>query len=110
MHLYSTYNEEWKAVKYFRDKYFFGPNNIDDPYTWTFNHESHAHLVLYQGVDIIGYAHIQFWPDQRATIRIIAIDEDKRNQSTGSKFLALTERWLKVLGTKSIHAESRKEI
>lgn len=99
---------EWQAAKHFRDTYFFGPHGIDDPYTWTFNHEEHAHLVLYQGTEIVAYAHIQFWPDQRAAIRIIATDENKRNQSFGSRFLTLIEKWLKNLGVKSIHAESRQ--
>ena len=63
---------------------------------------------MYQGTEIVAYAHIQFWPDQRAAIRIIAVDEDKRNQNSGSQFLALIEKWLKSLGFKSIHAESRQ--
>lgn len=101
-------NTEWAAAKHFRDTYFFGPHGIDDPYTWTFNHEEHAHLVLYQGTEIVAYAHIQFWPDKRAAIRIIATDENKRNQSFGSRFLTLIAKWLKSLGIKSIHAESRQ--
>ena len=103
-----THTLEWAAAKYFRDTYFFGPHGIEDPYTWTFNHEEHAHLVLYQGTEIVAYAHIQFWPDQRAAIRIIAVDEYKRNQNSGSVFLALIEKWLKSFGVKSIHAESRQ--
>ena len=103
-----THALEWAAAKHFRDTYFFGPHGIDDPYTWTFNHSEHAHLVLYQGTEIVAYAHIQFWPDQRAAIRIIATDENKRNQSFGSRFLTLIEKWLKSLGVKSIHAESRQ--
>ena len=103
-----THTTEWNAARHFRDTYFFGPHGIDDPYTWTFNHSEHAHLVLYQGTEIVAYAHIQFWPDQRAAIRIIATDENKRNQSFGTKFLTLIEKWLKSLGVKSIHAESRQ--
>lgn len=103
-----THTAEWAAARHFRDTYFFGPQGIKDPYTWTFNHSEHAHLVLYQGTEIIGYAHIQFRPDQRAAIRIIAIDENKRNQNSGSLFLALIAKWLKSLGVKSIHAESRQ--
>jgi GrpB-like predicted nucleotidyltransferase (UPF0157 family) len=99
---------EWQAARHFRDTYFFRPHGINDPYTWTFNHEEHAHLVLYQGVDIVGYAHVQFWPDKRAAIRIIAAREDKRNQNKGSTFLALIEKWLSALRIKSIHAESRQ--
>jgi GrpB-like predicted nucleotidyltransferase (UPF0157 family) len=99
---------EWQAAKHFHDKYFFCPHGIEDPYTWTFNHAEHAHLILYHGTEIIGYAHVQFWPDKRVAIRIIAVDEDKRNRNSGSVFLALIEKWLKNLGVKSIHVESRQ--
>ncbi|HCJ1102230.1 TPA: GNAT family N-acetyltransferase [Legionella pneumophila] len=99
---------EWASAKHFRDTYFFGPHGIDDPYTWTFDHCEHTHLILYQGTEIIGYAHIQFWTDRRAAIRIIAIDEGTRRKNAGSTFLVLIEKWLKNLGVKSIHAESRQ--
>ena len=101
--------EEWQEVKHFRDSCFFGPCGIDDPYTWTFTQEEHTHLVLYQGADIIGYAHVQFWPNHRAALRIIVTGELKRNQGIGSQFLLLIEQWLKALGIKSIHAESRQD-
>lgn len=98
---------EWAAARNFRNQYFFKPNNVDDPYTWTFHHLEHEHLVLYQGVDIVGYAHIQFWSDSRAAIRIVVIDEKKQDQGYGSKFLLLIEQWLKNLEIKTIHIESR---
>lgn len=98
---------EWTAARNFRNQYFFDPYGIEDPYTWAFHHSEHAHLALYQGTEIIGYAHIQFWPEARTAIRIIAIDENKRNQNAGSQFLALIEEWLKSVDIKSIHAESR---
>ncbi|WP_341792919.1 GNAT family N-acetyltransferase [Rickettsia endosymbiont of Ceutorhynchus obstrictus] len=97
---------EWEAAKYFRQKYFFGLHNIEDPYTWTFNHTQHAHLVLYEGVEIIGYSHIQLWSDERAAMRIIVIDELKRNNNFGSKFLQVCEKWLKSKNYKTIHVES----
>ncbi len=103
-----THYSEWDAAKYFRNTYFFGPYGIKDPYTWTFDHEDHAHLLLYQGTEIISYSHIQFWQDQRAAIRIIAIDEKARGKNCGSLFLALIEKWLKMQDIKSIHAESRQ--
>ena len=31
-----THRAEWEAAKNFRNKYFFEPNKIDDPYSWTF--------------------------------------------------------------------------
>lgn len=104
-----SHHAEWSAAKALRNKYFFTPLSIQDPYTWTFNHNEHAHLVLYQGIDIAGYAHIQFWPDHRAALRIIVIDEEYRNKGFGSKFLALIEKWLRKLGIKSLHDEARPD-
>lgn len=101
--------KQWDFAKKYRQKYFFDNVPIDDPYTWTFNHKEHLHFILYQDQDMIGYAHIQLWADHRAAIRIIVIDETKRNNSCGSQFLALMEHQLKAKGYKSIHAESRKE-
>ena len=89
-------------------KYFFKSNT--DPYTWTFDHPEHAHLVLYQGVEIIGYAHIQFWPEQRTALRIIVIDENYRQHGLGSQFLQLCEQWLKSQGIKSLHDEARPNV
>lgn len=97
---------EWDAAKHFRQKYFFDKVPIADPYTWTFNHPDHVHFVLYLGADIIGYAHIQLWPENRAAIRIIVIDDTQRNHGFGGQFLNLIEKWLKSHDHKSIHTES----
>ena len=58
------------------------------------------HFVLYEGTNIIGYAHLQLWSQQRAAMRIIAIDEEKRNHQYGSQFLQLCEKWIKSQGYK----------
>lgn len=97
---------EWDAVKNLRLRYFFGSK---DPYTWTFDHSEHAHLILVRGMEIAGYAHIQFWPDHRAALRIIVIDENFRNHGFGSQFLGFIEKWLKKQGIKSLHDESRPD-
>ncbi|HAT4673263.1 TPA: GNAT family N-acetyltransferase [Legionella pneumophila subsp. pneumophila] len=97
---------EWDKVRHFRQFYFFDKAGFSDPYTWTFEHDAHVHFVLSQGSDIIGYAHLQLWPHQRAALRIIVIDEEKRNHQHGSQFLALCEKWLKNQGYQSLHVES----
>jgi ribosomal protein S18 acetylase RimI-like enzyme len=97
---------EWEAAKNLRQKYFFDKISIVDPYTWTFDHAEHIHFVLYQNINIIGYAHVQRWPQARAALRIIVIDESFRNQGFGGKFLTLCEKWLKKEGYKSLHTES----
>jgi len=104
--VFCTYDKEWEAARKFRNKYFFGPNHIEDPYTWTFNHKDHKHFLFYQGVDIIGYAHVQLWPEKRAAIRIIVIDEHRRDQGFGGQFLNRIEKWLNLEGYRSVHAES----
>jgi len=105
-----THHVEWESAKRLRNKYFFDPLSISDPYTWTFNNPEHVHLVLYQGVEIIGYAHIQFWPEQRAALRIIVIDENYRQHGMGSRFLQMCEQWLKSQGIKSLHDEARPNV
>jgi GrpB-like predicted nucleotidyltransferase (UPF0157 family)/N-acetylglutamate synthase-like GNAT family acetyltransferase len=98
-----THHDEWKAAKRLR-KYFFAERL--DPYEWTFDHKDHTHFVLYKGVEIVGYAHMQFWPQSRAAIRILVINENDRNQGFGRQFLAGIETWLKSKGFKSIHTEA----
>ncbi len=99
-------NTEWEIIKHFRQHYFFDQIESKDPYTWTFSHKDHKHFVLYQNGEIIGYTHIQLWSNNRAAIRIIVIDEPKRNRKYGSSFLFLCEKNLKKRGFKSIHAEA----
>lgn len=105
---YCADSEEWNIIKGFRNKYFFKPNNIEDPYSWTFDHPDHKHFAFYKGADIIGYAHIQLWSKNRAAMRIIVIDEKYRGKGYGTELMKLIERWLKSLSIQSIHAESRQ--
>lgn len=107
--MHCLHDYEWKMAKAFRQKYFFDNVSIEDPYTWTFNHASHVHFVFSRGVDIIGYAHMQKWPDARAALRIIVIDEPFRNCGFGGQFLNLCERWLYEQEFQTIHIESSPE-
>ena len=104
-----TYPEEWKVARTFRQKYFFDKVPVADPYTWTYDHKDHSHFVLYQEPQVVGYAHIQLWPDHRAALRIIVIDEPFRNQGFGAHFLRLCEGWLKQRGFNALHTQSSPE-
>ncbi len=97
---------EWEALKNFRNKYFFELNKINDPYTWTFDHKDHKHFILYKGVEIVGYAHVELWPDHRSSVRIIVIDTKHRGKDFGKELMSLIEKWLKLERYKSIHIES----
>ncbi len=104
--MHCTHYAEWETTKAYRQKYFFDKVPMDDSYTWTFNYAEHTHFVLYKGTQIIGYVHLQHWPNQRAVMRIIVIDEAFRNQKYGSYLLELCEKWLKLQGFKSLHVQS----
>lgn len=104
-----THLAEWEAAKAFRQTFFFTPAGIQDPYTWTFDHPEHLHLILYQGVEIAGYLHVQLWPEHRAALRILVVDPSYRGNGLGLQFLSLLESWLKTLGVRSIHDEARPD-
>jgi GrpB-like predicted nucleotidyltransferase (UPF0157 family)/ribosomal protein S18 acetylase RimI-like enzyme len=97
---------EWEFAKQVRQKYFFDKNESADLYTHTFDLPDHVHLVLYKGSRVVGYTHIQLWPDSRAAIRILVIENFVRNQSFGKSFLKSCERWLKSQGYDTLHVES----
>jgi GrpB-like predicted nucleotidyltransferase (UPF0157 family) len=107
--VFCMHYREWDTAKMFRQKYFFDQVPIADPFTWTFNHPEHAHLIFSQGTNIIGYAHLQFWAQNRAAMRIIVLDELSRNKGLGGQFLSLCERWLKTKDYRSLHVESSPE-
>jgi len=102
-------DREWEAVRHFCQKYFFDRVSLNDPYTWTFKHNQHVHFVLYKGTKIVGYTHIQLWPEQRAALRIIVIDVPYRNQDMGSELLKLCERWLLQQNIKKLLVQSSPE-
>jgi GrpB-like predicted nucleotidyltransferase (UPF0157 family) len=97
-------DREWATVRDLRQKNFF--KNNEDPYKWTFKHKDHIHFVFYKNSDIIGYTHLQLWPENRAALRIIVIDERFRNHGFGSQFLKLCERWLRHQGIKVLLIQS----
>lgn len=103
---FCTHHAEWEAAQGFRQQYFSGQDATQDPYPWPFDHKDHVHFVLYQGIKIVGYAHIQLWPEEaRAALRLMVIDENNRDQELGRHFLALCERWLSHQGICKLQTE-----
>jgi GrpB-like predicted nucleotidyltransferase (UPF0157 family)/GNAT superfamily N-acetyltransferase len=100
---------EWKKVRTFRQYYFFDKVPIEDPYTWTFEHQDHLHYLFYEGGDIVGYLHLQLWEKSRCALRIIVIDEEYQRRGLGKKFLADVERWLQEQGIRQLHVQSPPE-
>jgi glyoxylase-like metal-dependent hydrolase (beta-lactamase superfamily II) len=90
----------------FRQRSFFDVRGIKDPYVWTFDHKDHSHFVLYKEAQIIGYAHIQYWPNHRTALRIIVIDEKEQRKGYGSYLLKYCEQTLKEEGIQVLQTEA----
>jgi len=99
--MHCTHQEELKMANVFRQKYF-QELKMPDPDIQTFNHPEHIHLCLYQGINIIGYAHLQLLTKEEAILRIFVMDETFRNQNYESEFLTLFEKWLRSKNYKSL--------
>jgi GrpB-like predicted nucleotidyltransferase (UPF0157 family)/GNAT superfamily N-acetyltransferase len=91
---------EWDAARRLRRKAGFSDTDT------AFNDEAHVHFVLFQGSEIIGYAYLQLCSKGRSVLRVLVIDEAKRNHQYGSRLLNLCEKWLKSQGYLSLHVEA----
>lgn len=98
--------EENKSAIAFRQKHFFDERGIQDPYAWTVGHENHQDFLLLKGDDIIGYAHVQYWPQHRAALRIIVIDQKQRRKGYGSYLMHSCEQFLKKDDIRILHTEA----
>ncbi len=90
----------------FRQRHFFDRINIQDPYRWALDHREHLHWLLYDDDKVIGYAHVQMWPDHRAALRIIIIDEQVRGHGLGRYLLSYCEQAMKEQGFKLLQTEA----
>jgi GrpB-like predicted nucleotidyltransferase (UPF0157 family)/GNAT superfamily N-acetyltransferase len=100
-------DREWDAVRHLRQVYFFKSKR--DPYTWTLTHRDHLHFTFYKNAEIIGYAHLQLWSENRAALRILVIDKSHRHLGFGSQFLKLCERWLLHQGYQKLLVQSSEK-
>ncbi|MGB7978752.1 MAG: GNAT family N-acetyltransferase [Chlamydiales bacterium] len=104
-HLISSEKEK-KAALDFRQKHFFDQRGFKDPYAWTLGEKDHLHWLLYDGDKVIGYAHVQIWPEHRAALRIIVIDEQKRGSGMGKYLMDHCEGAVKKQGVVLLQTEA----
>jgi GNAT superfamily N-acetyltransferase len=103
--LISSEKEKKEALD-FRQKHFFDRLGIQDPYRWALDKKDHFHWLLYEGDKVIGYAHVQNWPNHRAALRIIVIDEQFRRRGNGKYLMSCCEQALKAQGIKLLQTEA----
>jgi GNAT superfamily N-acetyltransferase len=87
--------KEKKEALDFRQKHFFDRLKIQDPYTWALDKKDHLHWLLYESDKLVGYAHVQIWPEHRASLRIIVIEEKRRGKGLGKHLMRSCEEELK---------------
>lgn len=104
-HLMSSEKQKKEALD-FRQRHFFDRLKIQDPYRWTLNQKDHLHWLLYDGDKVIGYAHVQMWPNHRAALRIIVIDEQLRGLGMGKYLMNCCEHALKEQGIMLFQTEA----
>lgn len=97
---------ELQTARILRKKYFVQTNNIKDQYACTFDDKNHKHIVLYEGVDIVAYAHIQLQQGYSANIHILIVDEQYKNKDYGTKFMNLIEKWFRFNGIKNVNTNN----
>jgi GrpB-like predicted nucleotidyltransferase (UPF0157 family)/GNAT superfamily N-acetyltransferase len=97
---------EWAAAKDLRQRCLFDGAKVWDPFHWTFDHPEHEHFVLYRGVEIVAYAHVQLLTRANALLRAMAIAEENRGQGFATQLLSTIEEWLQFHGYGTLHIES----
>ena len=103
--LMSSEKEKKEALD-FRQKHFFDRLGFQDPYAWALGQKDHLHWLLYDNDRVIGYAHVQIWPNHRAALRIIVIDEQARGQGMGKYLMHACEQALKEQGVTLLQTEA----
>ena len=103
--LMSSEKEKQEALD-FRQKHFFDRLGFQDPYAWALEQKDHLHWLLYDHDRVIGYAHVQIWPNHRAALRIIVIDEQVRGQGMGKYLMQACEQALKEQGVTLLQTEA----
>ena len=106
---FCLHDREWAAAKYYRTTYFLESPDLE-PDVWRFNDECHKHLVLYKGAIIVGYAHVELWPEQRSVIRGMMIAAAARGNRYGKAFLFFIEQWLRYNGYKYVCTQGVPEL
>ncbi len=93
----------------FRQKHFFDPKGFDDPYRENLDKKDHLHWLLYDGDELIGYAHAENWSNHRAALRIIVIESQVRRRGMGKYLMDWCERKLKEQGVKLLQTEAHPD-
>lgn len=104
--------DEWTEYHRLRKNEIFDriENVIYDPNHPTMSNQNHSHLVLYQGILIIGVAQIEFCTQEYCILRTIAIDSKMQKNGYGKYLLQLIEKWIQYKNIKNIYLNTDNSI
>ncbi len=94
-----THYAEWDAYHKITEEQVFAPQNIK----YNKNHpnlmaENHFHFVLYQGIDIVATAHVEYLNLREAILHFVAIDSNSKSNNLDAEMRNLLEKWIKIQG------------
>jgi GrpB-like predicted nucleotidyltransferase (UPF0157 family)/GNAT superfamily N-acetyltransferase len=106
--LYPSTDEEWKEYQRIKQEQIFDPVNITyDPNHPSLSSDQDFHFMLYQGVTIVGIAHIQFFENKNGILRALALDAAYQNKGFGSTFLKMLEQWFVAKNKEILYLHAR---
>ncbi|MFK7967867.1 MAG: GNAT family N-acetyltransferase [Rickettsiaceae bacterium] len=103
-----TFYSEIDAYHRIKEEQIFRPINVDyDPNHLSLTLDNHFHFILYNGMQIVSIAHIEFLNQKEVALRALATDATFQNQRFGSYMINLLEKWVRFHGRKIIKLHTR---
>lgn len=99
---FCMHDREWETITKWRNDYFLKHQGIQDPETGTFDHPDHIHMIMHQGANIVGYAHLERLSSNEMTLKLMIIDEPYLTQNFESIFQDFCAKWLNRNGYKML--------
>lgn len=101
----AAHHQEWEAVKRFRIDYNLqNGGDLEDKKAWSLNFADHHHFILYEGIEIAGYAHLELRPKGRVKEWIFILDP--RYKTHAPWFKEYLNQWIEF---KTGKLESERE-
>ncbi|ABE04568.1 hypothetical protein A3306_07355 [Rickettsia bellii] len=103
-----THAKEWQEYHRIRAEQIFDPINVEYDHNHpTITANNHYHFVLYNDIEIVATAHIEFLNKNKAALRSFAVDKLSQNKGFGKYMMQFLEKWLRDQNIKVLKMHSR---
>lgn len=100
---FACHHQEWETIKELRQKYFYDQLGIKDPYDWTAENKKDIHFILYKGIKIIGYSHVELLQGNKAKQGIFIIENEYLSKEIENEFMERCALWFKKQGINMVN-------